>query len=195
MGISLLAYVATFSGQFYFRGRFFFTLLQSSHFGTSYFFEAAISSEHLIFLRSFFFRTVTSSQQLLFFQNSCCFRAKLLSGNYHMRIGSSLGQLLFGTATFFSRGIVQNKYIYRRATFSKQVLLQNISFFRKGKFWKKANFSVKQYSALATFSGELPFYSSYFLKRRYLNILFQKSYQFTAALPFHNYNSYLSVSN
>ena len=189
MGISLLAYVATFSGQFYFRGRFFFTLLQSSHFGTSYFFEAAISSEHLIFLRSFFFAAVT------FFSKQLLFQGKTYFGQLPHENREFFRVVTFWNSYLFSRGIVQNKYIYRRATFSKQVLLQNISFFRKGKFWKKANFSVKQYSALATFSGELPFQSSYFLKRRYLNILFQKSYQFTAALPFHNYNSYLSVSN
>ena len=195
MAISLLAYVATFSGQFYFRGRFFFKLLQSNHFDTSYFFKAAISSQHLIFLKSFFFRTVTSSQQLLFFSKQLLFQGKTSFGQPPHENREFFRVVTFWNSYLFGRGIVQNKYIYRRATFSKQVLLHNINFFRKGKFWKKANFSVKQCSTLPTFSGELPFQSSYFLKRRYLNILFQKSYQFTAALPFHNYNSYLSVSN
>ena len=50
MAISNLAYVATFSGQLYFRRSYFFTLLQSNYFYTAViFFGAAIFSEELIF--------------------------------------------------------------------------------------------------------------------------------------------------
>ena len=68
MAISLLAYVAIFSGSFIF-GK-----ATSSHFfiatffevSQGYFFGAALTSEQLLFLRSSFFRTVTSSQHFFF---------------------------------------------------------------------------------------------------------------------------------
>ena len=193
MTISLLVHVATFSGQLYFRRSYFFTLLQSSYtivtfsqllFRSSFFFRASA------FLRSSFFRTVTSSQ-LLFFKNSYFFRVKLLPSSHHLRIGSSLGK-----SYPLDGGIVLNKNICRRANFPKQVLLQSINLFRRATFWKKANFSEKQYSALPTFSGELPFQRGYLLKRRHLlqQLPFQKSYFFTTyffrRVIFHRYNSF-----
>ena len=68
----------------------------------NYFFGEVISSGQLIFLRSSFFRIVTYLQQL-FFRNSYVFRAKLLPNSHLMRIGSSLGQLLFRIGIFLKR--------------------------------------------------------------------------------------------
>ena len=141
MAISLLVYVAIFSGSFIF-GK-----ATSSHFFIAtffevwqgYFFGAALTSEQLLFLRSSFFRTVTSSQHFLF-QNSDFSRAKFLSRNHTFRIGNSLVQLPFGTAT--------HRRYQQKSYFSKQILQHGINFFKK---------SEKQYSALPSFSGELPF--------------------------------------
>ena len=196
MAISLLAYVATFSGQFYFRGRFFFKLLQSNHFDTSYFFKAAISSQHLIFLKSFFFRTVTSSQQLLFFQNSCCFRAKLLSGNHHMRIGSSLGQLIFGTATFLAEELFRinisieellfrSRYFCTTSTFSEKLHFGKKPFFYENNIPYYPLFLESYFFRVATFSKDVIFHSSYLFRiATFHNILLQKSYYFAATLSF-----------
>ena len=166
MGISLLPYVATFSGQLYFRRSYFFTLLQCNYFDTAVTFSEQLFLQSIcFFLTSSFFRTVDSSQQFFFsFQKSYFFRAKLLPNSYHLRIGSSLGNLLVGTATFLAKELFRIKIlllfiiiylftvdIYREATFSKQALLHNINYFRRATFWKKANFSEKQDSALPTF--------------------------------------------
>ena len=64
-------------------------------FQSRYFFRASASFEELLFQNSHFFRTS------YFFQNSYFSRAKLLPSSHVLRIGSSLGQLHFGTATFF----------------------------------------------------------------------------------------------
>ena len=104
MKISLLAYVATFSGVLYFRRSYCFTILQRTTsaqqlpFRSSHFFRAAA------FLRSSFYGTATSWMQLL---NS--FRAKLLPSSHFLRIGSSLEQLLFGTANFLAEELFRIK--------------------------------------------------------------------------------------
>ena len=81
-------------------------------------------------LQSNYFNTSVSSEQLCF-QNSYFFRTKLLLRSYFLRIGSSLGLLLFWSSYLLVEELLQNKNIYRRATFSKQVLLDSINFFRK----------------------------------------------------------------
>ena len=65
-----------------------------------------------------------------------------------------LGQLLFGTATFFGgyRIKLSKKELFFEAGTSAQRQL-----FQKSYILEKANLSEKQYSALPTFSGELPF--------------------------------------
>ena len=95
--IFLLAYVATFSGQLYFGRSYFFTLFQSNYFDTTVTFSGKLFFITAAFFS--FFRTVTFSQEL-FFQNSFFFGAKLLQSSHFLRIGSSLRQLLFGTAIF-----------------------------------------------------------------------------------------------
>ena len=76
---------------------------------SSHFFRVTTSTQQLLFRGSYFFRTaavfsffrtVTFSQEL-FFQNSFFFGAKILQSSHFLRIGSSLRQLLFGTAIFF----------------------------------------------------------------------------------------------
>ena len=144
MAISLLAYVVIFSDSFifekassshFFRENF-FKVTQELLFRSSSSFRAAAFFEELLFQNSHFFST-------FFFQNSYFFRAKLLPSNHILRIGNS-EQL-------------PTEDIYRRATFSKYILLYSINFFQKSKILEKATFSEKQYSALPTFSGELPF--------------------------------------
>ena len=78
---------------------------------SSRFFRVTTSTQQLLFRGSYFFRTaavfsffrtVTFSQEL-FFQNSFFFGAKILQSSHFLRIGSSLRQLLFGTAIFFRK--------------------------------------------------------------------------------------------
>ena len=95
IAISLLAYVATFSGQLYFGRSYFFTLLQLLFRGSYFFRTAAVFS---------FLRTVTLSQELLL-QNNFFFGAKILQSSHFLRIGGSLQQLFFGTAIFFGRTV------------------------------------------------------------------------------------------
>ena len=173
--IFLLAYVPTFSGQFYFWGNCFFSLLQSNYFDLIAIFPEQLFLQCCYFIWGVsFFRTVTSSQQP-FFQNSYFFsRAKLLPSSHFLRIGSSLGQVLFRTPTF----LVQK--LFKIKTFSEEVLFQpgtSAQLFQKSYYFEKANFSEKQYSVLLIFLGWLFFQSGYFLKIPY----FHSSYFFRKA--------------
>ena len=186
--ISLLAYVATFSGQFYFWRSYFFTLFQSNYFDITVTFSEQLFLQNSCFLlRSTFFRTVIFSQ--LFFQNSFFFRAKILQSSHSLRIGSFLGQLLFGTTIFLAEELFRIKISTEELIFQSRYFSTASPF--SGKL-HKANISEKQYSALPTFSGELPFQSGHVFKRcRLLQHSFQKScffttYYFTATLPFHS---------
>ena len=100
---------------------------------------------------------------------------------HHWRRGSSLGQLLFGTATFLTEELLKMKIFTEELPFSKLILLHSINIFRRAKFWKKASFSEKQYSSLPTFSRQLPFQRDSFFKRGYLlkQLPLRKSYFFT----------------
>ena len=191
MVISLFAYVATFSGQLYFRRSYFFTYLQSSYFDTT---------EQLLFQSSCFFRASTFFWQLSF-QNSYFFRAKLLPSSHHLRIGSSLGYLLFGTVTFLAKELFRikicteellfwSRYLCTASTISEELHFGKKRIFQKSNitvfFWRvvfseSLLFQKTLSSIAATFSEELLFY----------NILFQKSYHFTATLPFHSNTYYL----
>ena len=97
-----------------------------------------------IFRNSHFF-----SAFFFLFQNSCFFRAKLLPRNHTSRIGNSLAQLPFGTDTY--RRYLQKSYFFEADSSAQH------QFFQKSKILEKATFSEKQYSALPTLSGELPF--------------------------------------
>ena len=152
IAISLLAYVATFSGQLYFGRSYFFTLFQSNYFGTT----VTFFGQHRTAAVFSFFRTVTFSQEL-FFQNSFFFGAKILQSSHFLRIGSSLRQLLFGTRTaFFSEELFRIK-LYKKSYFFKAgTSAQHQSFSEKLRFGKNWFFR-KSVSTLPTFSGELSF--------------------------------------
>ena len=135
-----------------FQGSFIFGEATPSHFFRVTTSTQVTLSQQLIFQSCCFFsffRTVTFSQQLVF-QNSFFFRGNIL----FFRISTSLWQLLFGTAIFsLFRVKITNFFSF----FRKQVLLHSINFFRKVSFSKKLIFQKKQYSAISTFSGGLPF--------------------------------------
>ena len=126
MAISLLAYLATFSGQLHFRKSYFFTLPQSNYFDTTVNFRGAISSERLLSMRSSDFGTVTSTHQF-FLQSFYFFGAKLLPSNGFFRIGSSLRKLLFGTANFGVKELPKIKITREKLSF----------------FWKKLIFQKR----------------------------------------------------
>ena len=150
MAIFLLPYVAIFSDSFFFgkatSSNFFrvnfLKVSQKLLFRNSSFFRAAA-----FFLRRSFFRTATFSQHIS--QNSYFFRAKLLPRNQTLRIGNSLLQLPFGTATHMR--YLQKSYFFETDSSPQHQL------FQKSKILEKATFSEKQDSALPTFSGELTF--------------------------------------
>ena len=81
-----------------------------------------------------------------------------------MGTGSSLGQLLFGTATFLAEGLLRIKIsteelLFKTGTSAQHQLLHKSYIFIIKVI--KVNFSENKYSALPTFSGELPFQSGY----------------------------------
>ena len=162
MGISLLAYVATFSGQVYICRSYFVTLIQSNYFDKTF----TISSEQLPFLRSSFFRTITYSQQL-FCQNSYFFRAKLLPSSHFLKIGSFFEQLLFRTATFLE------EELFRIRIYTEGLLFRSSYFcthFGKSQLFRKAIFPITYFFLesylfrVATFSKDATFYSSYLFR-------------------------------
>ena len=103
-----MACLATFSGQLYFRRSYFFILLQSNYFNTTFTFseqlcfQGSCLFDELLFQNSHFFAAID-------FQNSYFFRAKLLPSSHFLRIGISLGKLLFGTATFLVEEMLRIK--------------------------------------------------------------------------------------
>ena len=99
IAISLLTYVATFSGQLYF-GRSYFTLFQSNYFDTA----------------------VTFSGQL-FLQNSCCFspfsEQSFFRSSYFFRIASFLERKFYRAATSWEYKVLYSNY------FSEQLFRRN----------------------------------------------------------------------
>ena len=140
MAISLLPYVSTFSEQFYFWKSYFLTLFQSNCLYT----EAPFSEQSLL-------------SKWLFFQNRYYFRAKLLPSNHSLRIESSWGKLLFGIATFLLEDLLRITISTEELLFPRRYFSAQQQLFQKSYILEKVNFSEKQYSALPTFSGELPF--------------------------------------
>ena len=179
MTISLPSYLATFSDSFIF-----------GEATSSQLFRVTTSTQQLLFWSSCFFRTATLFGELLFqnshffrnsyfFQNSYFFRAELLPSCHFLRIGSSLGQLLFRTATFLVEELFRTKISTEELLFRSRYFC-TASTFQKSYILEKANFSKKQYSTLPTF---------------FYNIIFQYSNYFTDVLSFRRYISYLLVSN
>ena len=129
---------------------------------------------------------------------------KLLPKNHSLRIGSSLGKLLFRRATSTVGELITINIYYRRALEASTSAQYQL--FQKSYFMEKTNFLEEQHSALLTFSGEPTFSerllfennlffiaASFSEELLFYKLLFQKRYCFTAMLPFHNYISYLVV--
>ena len=117
-------------------------LFQSKHFDKIVTFLEQLCIQSICF----FLRTPFLEQLLLcisyLFQNSYFFREKLLPINHFFRRGSSLGKILFGTATF----LVEEKFRIKISTeelFSKGIFPQP-QLFKNSYFLEKANLSGKK---------------------------------------------------
>ena len=176
------------------------TSTQQLLFRSSYFFRAAAFWGGLFFQNNHFFRSS------YFFQNSYFFRAKLLASSHFLRKESSSGQLFFETATFLAEELFRIKIPTEELLFPSRYFCTASMFSEKVHFGKKLTFqksNIPHYLFLesdlfraATFSKDTTFYgSSVFGRATFYDILFQKSYNFTATLLLHNYTSYLLVSN
>ena len=171
MAIYRPAYVATFSGQLYFRRRYFFILLQSNYFDTtvtfrsSHFFRSSTFFDELLFQNSHFFAAVIFSEQLLF-QSETSTEPPLENRKFFKVV-------TFWNSYLSGGGIVQNKDIYKRDTFLKQV--RSIKCF-------KASFPEKQYPALSTFFWRATFLDMLLFQTTLSSLqqlFFQKRYVFT----------------
>ena len=142
-------------------------------FRSNYFFRVSAFYDELLFQNRHFSAAVIFSEQL-FFQSEISTKQPSLENRKIFRVAS------FRNGYFFGKGIVQNK--------NTEELLFRSSYFCTAStiseelhFGKKAICSEKQYSALATFSGELPFQRGFFFKRRYFlqQLPFRKGYFFS----------------
>ena len=129
-------------------------ILQSNFFDTTVIFSKKLFLQSCYFFcQASFFRTLTSLQQS-FFQNSYLFTTKLQLNSHFLKIGSSLGVLLFGTPTFFVEKLFriktfseQTRYFCAVSSFSEELLFRKLTF-------RKNN--IRQ------FAEKLFFHSSYF---------------------------------
>ena len=139
-----------------FQNSFIFEKATSSHF-----FRVTACIRELFIYFFLFWEAPFSEQSLLskwlFFQNRYYFRAKLLPSNHSLRIESSWGKLLFGIATFLLEDLLRITISTEELLFPRRYFSAQQQLFQKSYILEKVNFSEKQYSALPTFSGELPF--------------------------------------
>ena len=173
MSISLLAYVANFSGQLYFWRSYFFTRLQNNYF------NATVNFSEQVFLQSSCF-----FEELLFqycylctavnFSESHFFRAKLLLSSHFLRIEGSLGQLLFGAGTFLAEDFFRIKISTEchpfeagctTSTFSEEHNFGKSKLFRKAIFHITSLFWRASYLERLLFSKDATFCSSYLFRR------------------------------
>ena len=128
IAISLIAYVATFSGQFYFWRSYFFTLFQSDYFGTT-----VTSSEQLFFQSSCFF---------LLFQNSHFFAAVIFSEQLLFQNENSTEQPVLENEKFFVAVTFRNSCfsLFRIKTPKKELLFQGRYFYTVSTFPEKLHF-------------------------------------------------------
>ena len=126
-----------------------------------------------------------------------------------MRIGSSLGQLLFGTATFLVEELLRIKISIEEllsrsrnfctvSAFSEKLHLRKSQFFRKEIFHIFYFFWRANLLQRSIFQKTLPslttFFSYQFFKRRYLFIRVALSqHTFSEELLFHSYASFLQL--
>ena len=180
MAISLLAHV-TFSGQLYF-GRSYLevtafrvtTLTQQLLFLGSYFFRASACFEELLFQNIHFIAAVIFSQ-LLLFQSETSTEQPLLENRKFFRVVTFRNNYLFGG------GIVWNKVSTEELLFRSRYFCTASTFSEELYFGKKLISQKRNIPHYTFFSGELPFQSGYFFKRRYLlqQLPFQKRYFLT----------------
>ena len=163
MVISLLAYLLTFSGQFYFRRNYFRVTTSTKQllFRNRYFYFRAAA-----FLRISVFGTVISSQQL-FFSEYLLFGAKLLPSSYFLRIGIFLGQLLFETAAFLAQVLLRKRYLQKSSFFKAGTSSAHHQHFQKSYI---LNFPHYLLFLGAAFSEELLFHS--YASSPHLDLLF-----------------------
>ena len=124
------------------RKSYFFPPFQSNLFQsitTVIFSEQLFLQSSCFFWGASFFRTVTFSQHC-YFQNNYFFRATLLPRNHTLRIGKSLVQLPFGTASH--RIYLQRSYFFEADSSAQHQLFQKIgkAIFRLTYFFLKATF-------------------------------------------------------
>ena len=159
MSISLLAYVANFSGQLYFWRSYFFTRLQNNYF------NATVNFSEQVFLQSSCF-----FEELLFqycylctavnFSESHFFRAKLLLSSHFLRIEGSLGQLLFGAGTFLAEDFFRIKISTECHPFEAGCTTSTFS--------EEHNFGKSNIPHYLPFLESFLFGAATFFKRRYL---------------------------
>ena len=138
---------------------------------TSHFFRVTTSTQKFLFRSSYFFRGATFFEELLFseksplrnnhyFQNNYFLRAKHLPRRYFLRIGSSLGQVLFGTPTFWVEKLFRIQTLLEKVLFRTMYLCATFSdelLFGKSYFFRKARFRFVYFSWIVTFLDWLLF--------------------------------------
>ena len=141
MEISLLAYVATFSEQLCFQRSYFFSLLQSSTFGTR-----ANFLEQLFLQSSCFFEELR-------FQNSPILAAVIFSEQLLFQSKTSMEQPLRENRKFFRAVTFQNRYFFVMEFFKMKIPTEELlfsnrfctasTFFRRATIWKKLIFQKR----------------------------------------------------
>ena len=130
--ISPLAYVATFSGQLYFR-RSYFTLFQSNYFDTTVTFSGqlflqnsfffALFYEQLLFRRSYFFR-IASFLERNFYRAGFFWEFEVLYGSY------------FSEQLFYPEELFRIKISKEELIFQSRYFCTVSTFSEKIDFWK-----------------------------------------------------------
>ena len=131
----------------FFRATLFLERLLFHTFQSDYFDTAVTFSEQILFQSSCFLSPFSEPSLFCsssFFQNSFFFRTKILQ--FFMAVS-------FRNSCFF---LFRIKYL-KKSYFFKAGTSTQYQVFQKSYILKKFSFSEKQYSALPTFSGELPF--------------------------------------
>ena len=169
MTISLLAYLATFSRQLYFRRSYFFTFFKLLR-HNSYSFGESISSEQLLFFNKLRFRKIHFTTAVIF--SECLIFMNETSTEQPLCENRKFFRAVPFQNSYFSGGVIaQNKDIYKRAPLIEARNSAQHQLFQKRYIFEKP-----------TFAGELTFQSGCFFKKRHLlqQQHFQKSYFLTA---------------
>ena len=168
IAISLLVYVATFSGQLYFG--------ETTY---SHFFRVTTSTQQLLFQGSYFFRTAAVSP----FSGQSPFRRSCF-----FRITSFSEELVFSEKLFrikiSKKELFQSRYFCTAQNFQKSYILEK-TYFLENRFPHYLPFLESCIFRATTFSKDITFYSSYLFRRA----TFLK-HTFSEELNFHSYGSF-----